>query len=188
MRPKIDLTGVRYGTLTVVRRMIYKKNGRVRWEVVCDCGRKEPVEHSNLRSGRVRSCESRETQITSGPGPVRDIRCRFARVAEDERRAKKSSQNSAREKLRIDLVAEIRKRFAEQMSLAKIAKDLGISPATASKYVNEKRVEEHCPDCTSRIACQRCAAKFYVGLQSGTDLKCAPRRSNQRDDLIDRLS
>lgn len=51
----IDLTGQRFGRLTVIR-----KNGRmnrnVAWECKCDCGNTKTISSYSLRSGRSQSC------------------------------------------------------------------------------------------------------------------------------------
>lgn len=51
----IDLTGERFGRLTVLRRV--ENDGRgVRWECVCDCGNKKVAHSHELRYGKTRSC------------------------------------------------------------------------------------------------------------------------------------
>lgn len=52
----IDLTGQRFGRLSVVRLAGTDKRGESRWECVCDCGNKSIVLSSHLRSGRTQSC------------------------------------------------------------------------------------------------------------------------------------
>ena len=54
--PHIDLTGERFGMLTVVREAERKNPKRRRWLCQCDCGRLHEVDHSTLRSGTVKSC------------------------------------------------------------------------------------------------------------------------------------
>ncbi|MBD5153776.1 MAG: hypothetical protein HDT15_01540 [Oscillibacter sp.] len=52
----IDLTGQRFGRLTVVSRAENTKNGDARWNCVCDCGKQTNVKGSRLRSGGSQSC------------------------------------------------------------------------------------------------------------------------------------
>lgn len=56
----LDLTGERYGRLTVIREAerLYSKSGKMirRWECLCDCGNVVVVRHGDLRSGRTLSC------------------------------------------------------------------------------------------------------------------------------------
>lgn len=56
----IDLTGQKFGRLTVVKRAKDKirKNGKheIMWECLCDCGNIEIVSRGSLRSSKVRSC------------------------------------------------------------------------------------------------------------------------------------
>lgn len=54
-RHPIDLTGKRFGRLVAV--MPYDKvKDQIRWECVCDCGKKTIVYGSFLRNGSTRSC------------------------------------------------------------------------------------------------------------------------------------
>ena len=55
LRSKKDLTGKRFGRLTVVGESAMRR-GRVRWECVCDCGGAASVETCSLNSGHTTSC------------------------------------------------------------------------------------------------------------------------------------
>lgn len=54
----IDLTGERFGNLTVIGRGENAKDGHARWNCICDCGRvkEKPVSAQDLKSGKVVSC------------------------------------------------------------------------------------------------------------------------------------
>ena len=52
----IDITGNRYGKLTVLERYGYADNKKITWLCKCDCGKTSIVIGSNLTSGRTRSC------------------------------------------------------------------------------------------------------------------------------------
>ena len=54
----VDISGMRYGLLTVVSQASCRqpKNGAIRWECVCDCGNTTIVTGSALRNGRTLSC------------------------------------------------------------------------------------------------------------------------------------
>jgi hypothetical protein len=53
----IDLTGQRFGKLTVVKRVLPNtKDRQPRWLCQCDCGGQETVRGGNLRSGNTQSC------------------------------------------------------------------------------------------------------------------------------------
>ena len=63
-RKKVDLTGQRFGKLVVVRE-VGRKNGKVVWECLCDCGNTVIVVTGNLTSGGTTSCGcSRVRNIT----------------------------------------------------------------------------------------------------------------------------
>ena len=52
----IDITGNKYGMLTVIRRLENAPKGVVRWECKCDCGNVVIVRSGNLKNGAVKSC------------------------------------------------------------------------------------------------------------------------------------
>ena len=53
--PLNDLTGSKFGRLTVIERAANGSKGS-RWRCVCDCGGERIVAASNLRTGSVKSC------------------------------------------------------------------------------------------------------------------------------------
>lgn len=55
-----DLTGRRFGKLTVVRR-VENKNNRTRWLCRCDCGSECEVTAQDLKSGHTKSCGCHRT-------------------------------------------------------------------------------------------------------------------------------
>ena len=56
MSKLIDLTGQRFGKLTVLRRVDNDKHGQTMWECQCDCGNIIVAGRCNLRSGDTTSC------------------------------------------------------------------------------------------------------------------------------------
>lgn len=52
----IDLTGQRFGRLTVIKRAGNSKCGKVTWLCQCDCGKHTVVQAIDLKSGKSRSC------------------------------------------------------------------------------------------------------------------------------------
>ena len=55
-RPITDLTGQRYGRLTVLSLAPDHTHGMARWLCRCDCNRTTTVRGGNLRNGNTRSC------------------------------------------------------------------------------------------------------------------------------------
>ena len=53
-----DLTGQKFGHLTVIRRCGNDNRGEILWECSCDCGNPDPIQvlGSNLRTGHTTSC------------------------------------------------------------------------------------------------------------------------------------
>lgn len=51
-----DLTGEKFGRLTVLERCGKNKNGNVEWRCLCDCGKEKIVSGGKLTSGDVQSC------------------------------------------------------------------------------------------------------------------------------------
>lgn len=66
-----DLTGMRFGRLTVIRRVedVYLKNGgkRAQWECQCDCGNHVIKRSQGLKSGKSKSCGCLRDEIGNKP-------------------------------------------------------------------------------------------------------------------------
>ena len=60
----IDLIGKRFGRLVVTQISSVKKNRRVRWDCVCDCGNTSVVIGAQLRDGRTKSCGCLNREIS----------------------------------------------------------------------------------------------------------------------------
>ena len=60
----IDLTGQKYGRLTVIRRG-ETVNKRTRWVCLCECGREITAEAYNLKTGHTNSCGCVQRERTS---------------------------------------------------------------------------------------------------------------------------
>lgn len=56
MSKLIDLTGQRFGRLTVIERAGKTPQGRAKWKCKCDCGKVVNVTGTNLRTGETTSC------------------------------------------------------------------------------------------------------------------------------------
>lgn len=56
MSKMIDLTGRRFGKLTVLEQSGRSNQGRVKWRCRCDCGAEAIVSGTDLRSGQTKSC------------------------------------------------------------------------------------------------------------------------------------
>lgn len=54
--PAIDMTGERYGRLTVLERDYSRPKGKAYWYCKCDCGNITSVSRGNLKNGSVQSC------------------------------------------------------------------------------------------------------------------------------------
>ena len=59
----IDLTGQRFGRLTVVNRA-ETRNKRTYWDCVCDCGNTKVINSYKLLSGNTQSCRCLDTEMT----------------------------------------------------------------------------------------------------------------------------
>lgn len=55
-RPVVDLTGKKFGRLTVIERSENASDGKVAWLCQCDCGNRAIVRGGDLKQGRVKSC------------------------------------------------------------------------------------------------------------------------------------
>lgn len=60
----IDISGHKFGRLTVVQRVENDKYGNVMWFCICECGKYKNVLGTDLRQGKVRSCGCLHSEIT----------------------------------------------------------------------------------------------------------------------------
>ena len=51
-----DLTGIKFGKLTVINRLEKKPGAKLMWNCVCDCGKEKAIRATHLRSGASKSC------------------------------------------------------------------------------------------------------------------------------------
>lgn len=66
MGQPIDLTGKRFGVLTVVRATAKRSsNGDIYWECICDCGKTDIVNGKSLRSSGQKSCGCLQIQYAA---------------------------------------------------------------------------------------------------------------------------
>lgn len=71
--PKLkDLTGQKFGSLTVLNRLPSIK-GRTKWLCVCDCGNFKEVESHNLQNGHTKSCGCLRKEITIKRNKTHDL-------------------------------------------------------------------------------------------------------------------
>lgn len=63
MKQPMDLTGQRFGLLTVTSRAANDKHNQIRWNCQCDCGNTSVVNGSSLRSGSTQSCGCKKKKI-----------------------------------------------------------------------------------------------------------------------------
>ena len=56
MKPKENITGKRFGKLTVIECLGYVKNKKIFWKCKCDCGNETITTHYNLKNGHTMSC------------------------------------------------------------------------------------------------------------------------------------
>lgn len=70
MSELIDLTGKKFGKLTVICRVENNKHGQPQWKCICDCGNETIVVGQKLRKGITKSCGclvyEQKTRLTHG--------------------------------------------------------------------------------------------------------------------------
>lgn len=70
----IDLTGQRFGRLTVAKVDEINKNGSYTWKCECECGKKTIVSSPNLRRGITKSCGCLRKETSKKTMRVKTIR------------------------------------------------------------------------------------------------------------------
>lgn len=53
---KKDLSGMKFGELTVIQEFPERKNGHIQWKCICDCGNEVVVKGIHLTSGHTLTC------------------------------------------------------------------------------------------------------------------------------------
>jgi hypothetical protein len=66
--PKIDMTGQRFGRLTVITEAGHDQRRRTRWLCACSCGTETTVAGGDLRSGHTGSCGCLMREISAANG------------------------------------------------------------------------------------------------------------------------
>lgn len=74
MSIQLDLTGQRFGRLTVIERCGTSKDGQKMYRCVCDCGNEKITKTGNLRSGHVKSCGCLNKEMTRKANRERNTR------------------------------------------------------------------------------------------------------------------
>lgn len=69
----IDLTGQRFGKLTVIKRASDSSTGKTRWLCKCDCGNEKIVIGGNLKRGHTQSCGCAESHSHRQHSPIIDL-------------------------------------------------------------------------------------------------------------------
>lgn len=68
MAKVVDISGKKFGRLTVIRKVprpLNLKSSNARWECICDCGKIVNVISANLRNGTSSSCGCYKKEVTS---------------------------------------------------------------------------------------------------------------------------
>lgn len=69
----LDLTGQKFGELTVIKKSKTRKSNRIAWDCKCSCGNETIVITSHLTSGHTRSCGCLHKKAASKMNPAIDI-------------------------------------------------------------------------------------------------------------------
>ena len=65
MSKRIDLTGQRFGRLTVIAFYGKNKSGNAVWRCVCDCGNEKNIVANSLRRGATQSCGCLNSELAA---------------------------------------------------------------------------------------------------------------------------
>lgn len=74
MTRMLDLTGLKFGRLTVNRRVVVPTRKGVFWECLCDCGTTKVVSSTCLVNGNSKSCGCFRREMMREEGKVRNLR------------------------------------------------------------------------------------------------------------------
>lgn len=65
-KQRVDISGQRYGRLTVLHPSGRDKHNRALWECLCDCGSKKIIAGVSLRKSHIKSCGCLKNEINHG--------------------------------------------------------------------------------------------------------------------------
>ena len=153
----IDLTGRRFGRLTVVARAGADRHGKPTWRCYCECGVVITTLGHSLRRGRVKSCGClrRESSRLNGAAalagtmktsqrnrkPLRkDNAIPILQPGHPDLPPEPYSEWSARERREFGMAHpsvqwQLQKRVARGVSIADAAADIGMPLATVQRYL-----------------------------------------------------
>lgn len=77
---KIDITGHRFGRLTVIGPPEKIVPRRTHWRVRCDCGIEKDVDGAHMRYGRIVSCGCYLSEVTNSPQKIAQLRATSGRA------------------------------------------------------------------------------------------------------------
>lgn len=80
MPKPIDLTGKKFGRLSVIERVSNNKDGRTMWRCRCDCGNERIIMGKSLRNGHTQSCGCLNKEIVSNNSLIDRVGERFGRL------------------------------------------------------------------------------------------------------------
>lgn len=80
MPKPIDLTGKKFGRLSVIERVSNSKDGRTMWKCRCDCGNERIIMGKSLRNGHTQSCGCLNKEIVSNNSLIDRVGERFGRL------------------------------------------------------------------------------------------------------------
>ena len=86
MPKKLELTGQRFGKLTVIQENPIRMNKKVRWDCVCDCGNLVTVKGANLVNGETKSCGC----LSKKPNEIGKVYGKWTVIAEAPSRNRRS--------------------------------------------------------------------------------------------------
>lgn len=65
MSKVVDITGQRFGNITILRRVENDREGRAQFEYLCDCGNKKIARGKDIRGGKIVSCGCKKKERLS---------------------------------------------------------------------------------------------------------------------------
>lgn len=80
MPKPIDLTGKKFGRLSVIERVANNKDGHTMWKCRCDCGNERIIMGKSLCSGHTQSCGCLNKEIVNNNSLIDRIGERFGRL------------------------------------------------------------------------------------------------------------
>ena len=90
----VDLTGKKFGRLTVIEKAGKSKSGGVTWLCKCDCGNETVVRADHLKGGKIASCGCLQREAVTNPNITDEEREKGRNISDNKKWSKEVKEQA----------------------------------------------------------------------------------------------